>query len=400
LNQSSRQLALEASLRKDWSLETLEVYADLMQEVGHVWGELCALDLHATPGTAQRRVEILALWFGEELAERVSSLVRYGFVFELKSGALADAIFDSPLGDYVWAYEIVMPTGDGDSAAEELRRLARKPRLWLERLTVSSPFLMTTDYQCGVRLCDRLVKAIPNLKHLSLPTRFSFSGDIGVGAQACLKGEIDLSNYEFERVLELVSDCTWATLVSSQEHLAPDLGLSRLLLHLHNAKLLRLKGPLLESTNIGQSWLHPPSFHKLPVVDPGFVGGRYEVLIEPEEYHRASEGDGSGRFWFDRMVNHISFVMHGIEKFSFDEGTYMALRSYLALLCKVWDSEGTSFRLSRNMIDALETLWSVNQLAKYGLDIETHENEWELPTLLHFCEANWHRSLVIRLEWD
>lgn len=383
---TSQLLALESSLRENWSLETLSVYADVVQEQGQPWGELCALYLQE-PHEAQGRIlEILTGWFGKKLGKSVGSLINYGFVFDLKSGIVADAILDSPLAAYVWAYEAVVT--DVDATIKELKRLAGSPKRWMERLSLSSPY--NPRYVCDPGLCLRLVQALPNIKYLSYQPRISFSGDI-LHPTASTAGTSDLSCFQFEEILRLVSS-DQATLLREAETRALEIGDSTLLLHLHNANLLRMCGPFIQATVTGQSWLHAPTLRKSEIEDPGFTPGRYEVYLENSRRKR--------RYRFDRMTSHVSFVMHCMTNFPLDEQTYATILSYLKLLQDVWDNEGVSFGVSKKMLRALGTLWSWNKLAEYGLDIEPSEDESAIPQMMHFGDNNQQHPLVLRLEWD
>ncbi|MCP3057404.1 hypothetical protein LXT21_01285 [Myxococcus sp. K38C18041901] len=153
---------LDHSLVTAWSLETLAVQADLLQQRGDPRGELMALDLNPKPedrGWRHRRQEVLTTWLGAPLAARAGHLVQHGFIHALREDRFhPPGLLDGPLGTFVRQYTV-----RGDEQAWV--RLASRPRPWLVQLTFipSGP---------GVRVCDAvrdaLIAATPHLQELHL----------------------------------------------------------------------------------------------------------------------------------------------------------------------------------------------------------------------------------------
>lgn len=73
---------LEAAVRVAWDREAIAVYADHLQAIGDLRGELVAIDLRIDEGNVDaaitaRREQLIAEWFGAELPP---GIVHYGFV--------------------------------------------------------------------------------------------------------------------------------------------------------------------------------------------------------------------------------------------------------------------------------------------------------------------------------
>ncbi|MFY1825068.1 hypothetical protein ACN47A_04085 [Myxococcus fulvus] len=153
---------LDHALVTTWSLDTLAVQADVLQQRGDPRGELMALDLNPKPedrGWRRRRQEVLGTWLGAPLAALAGPLVQHGFIHALRDDRFhPPGLLDSPLGTFVRQYTV-----RGDEQA--LARLASRPRPWLVQLTFipSGPTVRVSD---TVR--DALIATTPHLQELHL----------------------------------------------------------------------------------------------------------------------------------------------------------------------------------------------------------------------------------------
>jgi hypothetical protein len=161
--------ALEAALRTRLDPDTLAVYADHLQSIGDLRGELIALELEiARTGTTLarelRRDELLQYWLG---MPRVGT-PRFGFLeldlsFEFTPPPLLDAALDGPGGRFARTITIA---GRSEFVAMAMSAISRAPRPWLVALAVHQrhdrvPAIWASSW-------SSLVAAAPHLDTLEL----------------------------------------------------------------------------------------------------------------------------------------------------------------------------------------------------------------------------------------
>ncbi len=160
---------LEASLRARWDRDTLAVYADHLQGLGEVRGELIVLDLRIEevgplPELVARRKELLAAW----LATQPPGKIQHGFVDVDASGAdpvyQTLAAFENPAAAYI---RTVLIAGTPAQILEALGILAWARRPGLVRLVLRQ---WNEDDHPSVREAPlrALVDAMPHLDTLEL----------------------------------------------------------------------------------------------------------------------------------------------------------------------------------------------------------------------------------------
>ncbi|MBA3391353.1 MAG: hypothetical protein H0T89_01860 [Deltaproteobacteria bacterium] len=129
---------LEASLRAHWDRGTLAVYADHLQGLGEVRGELIVLDLRIEevgplPELVARRKELLTAW----LATQPPGKIQHGFVDVDASGAdpvfQTLAAFENPAAPYI---RTVLVAGTPAQILEALGIIGWAPRPGLVRLVL------------------------------------------------------------------------------------------------------------------------------------------------------------------------------------------------------------------------------------------------------------------------
>lgn len=155
---------LERSLQASWSLDTLAVYADLLQQRGDPRGELIALDLSPAPEDKAWRTQrgaLLVAWLGEELAARAGHLIQHGFIPALRDDPFhPPGLLDGPLGHLVRSCTL-------RGHEQTLARFASRPRPWLVQLTF---FFMPWGFseRVGDTVRDALIAATPHLQEVQL----------------------------------------------------------------------------------------------------------------------------------------------------------------------------------------------------------------------------------------
>ena len=160
---------LEASLRTKWDRDVLAVYADELQSLGELRGELIVIDLRIEeagplPELVARRKELLAAW----LATLPPGKVQHGFLDVDATGAdpvgQVRSALASPAAPYIRTVAIV---GAPNTVREAIRVLAAAKRPGLARIVIrqwdagQSPTL-------DLGLTTKLFTATPDLDTLEL----------------------------------------------------------------------------------------------------------------------------------------------------------------------------------------------------------------------------------------
>ena len=171
---SDRRAQLEATLREQWSLDELAVYADELLGEGDPHGELIAIDLaeERTADRLVRRRALLAAWIGKKLAAAAGDRIHLGFIDSLAGHTLAGGedelyaqLLASPAGKCVRRFHI---RGSVAVVRAALKRLSWQPRPWLGKLEIE---VTGSESFAGGKLVDDVVRATPWLDELAISGR-------------------------------------------------------------------------------------------------------------------------------------------------------------------------------------------------------------------------------------
>lgn len=160
---------LEAALRSKWDRDTLAVYADHLQSLGELRGELIAIDLRIEeagelPGLVARRKELLSAW----LRTLPPGKVRHGF-FDVDATGCEPveqlrAALASPAAPYIRTIAIVGPP---PVLREAVGVIAGNAHPALVRLVVRQ-WSEGAGPTIDARMFQQLVLATPNLDTLEV----------------------------------------------------------------------------------------------------------------------------------------------------------------------------------------------------------------------------------------
>ncbi len=160
---------LEAALRAKWDRDTLAVYADHLQSLGELRGELIVIDLRIEedgplPELVARRKELLAAW----LATLPPGKVQHGFLDVDATGAnpveQVRAALASPAAPYIRTVAIV---GAPKTIREAITILASAPRPGLARIVLRQ-WDAGTSPTLDAQLTRQVFAATPDLDTLEL----------------------------------------------------------------------------------------------------------------------------------------------------------------------------------------------------------------------------------------